>query len=98
VGFWFGGQVIEAKPGMTVAIPKNMPHAWRNLGETETRMIVTFVPGGTDGFFEAVEGIPHSDPRAAVLAEQYDTVYVDTPLEANLWDNTSSEPVPMAPE
>jgi mannose-6-phosphate isomerase-like protein (cupin superfamily) len=96
VGFWLAGQVIEATPGMTVVIPKNMPHAWRNLGNTATRMIVTFIPGGTDGFFEAAEGILHSDPRAAILAEQYDTVYVDAPVEAKLWDAASSEPVPMA--
>jgi mannose-6-phosphate isomerase-like protein (cupin superfamily) len=86
VGFWLAGQIIEAKPGMTIAIPKNMPHAWRNLGETESRMVITFIPGGTDGFFEAVEGILHSDPRAAILAEEYDTVYVDAPVDAKYWD------------
>ncbi len=95
VGFWLAGQLIEAKPGMTVAIPKNMPHAWRNLGETESRMVITFIPGGTDGFFEAVEGILHSDPRAAILAEQYDTVYVDAPVDAKVWDAVSSEQVLM---
>jgi mannose-6-phosphate isomerase-like protein (cupin superfamily) len=88
VGFWLAGQIVEAKPGMTIAIPKNMPHAWRNLGETESRMLITFIPGGTDGFFEAVEGILHSDPRAAILAEKYDTIYVDAPVEAKLWDAT----------
>jgi mannose-6-phosphate isomerase-like protein (cupin superfamily) len=95
VGFWLAGQIIEAKPGMTIAIPKNMPHAWRNLGETESRMVITFIPGGTDGFFEAVEGILHSDPRAAILAEQYDTVYVDAPVDAKHWDG-ASEPVQLS--
>jgi uncharacterized protein YndB with AHSA1/START domain len=91
VGFWLDGNIIEAEPGVTIVIPKNMPHSWRNLGDTRSRMIVTFVPGGTDGFFKAVEGIPHSDPRAAMLAERYDTIYIAPPAEASLWETVSSE-------
>jgi mannose-6-phosphate isomerase-like protein (cupin superfamily) len=98
VGFWLDGQIVEARPGTTIRVPRNMPHGWRNLGDTESRMIITFIPGGTDGFFEAAEGIPHSDPRAAKIAEQYGTVYIAAPLEAKLWDAAPVAPqAPSAP-
>ena len=92
VGFWMNGRIIEATPGTTVAIPKNMPHGWRNLGDTESRMLITFIPGCTDHFFEAAVGIPHSGLRAPILAEKYDTIYIAAPVEAELWDGGSSEP------
>jgi quercetin dioxygenase-like cupin family protein len=85
VGFYLDGKRITAEPGTTVAIPRNMAHTWRNIGGTPSRMVVTFIPGGTDRFFEAVEGIVHEDARAALLAEKFDTVYLGPPLGPENW-------------
>ncbi len=85
VGFYLDGEPITAEPGTTVAVPRNMPHAWRNIGDTPSRMVVTFIPGGTDRFFEAVEGILHEDSRAALLAEKFDTIYLGPPVGPEIW-------------
>jgi quercetin dioxygenase-like cupin family protein len=85
IGFYLDGELITAGPGTTVAIPRNMPHTWRNIGNTQSRMVVTFIPGGTDRFFEEVEGVLHEDSRAALLAEKFDTIYLGSPIGPEAW-------------
>ncbi len=85
VGLYLDGECITAEPGTTIAIPRNMPHAWCNLGNTPSRMVVTFIPGGTDRFFQAVEGVLHEDSRAALFAEGFDTIYLGPPVGTEMW-------------
>jgi hypothetical protein len=42
-------------------------------------MSVTFIPGGIDGFFYDMEEIPHTDPPAPIIGEQYGIVYIAQP-------------------
>ncbi|HXM27687.1 MAG TPA: cupin domain-containing protein [Chthoniobacterales bacterium] len=81
IRFCLDGDIIEASPGTTVAVPRNMPHTWADVGGIPSRMIVTFVPGGFDRFFQAMESIPHTDPRAPILGEEHGCIYLGPPME-----------------
>jgi quercetin dioxygenase-like cupin family protein len=74
--FWLDGEIVEAFPGTIIVAPRNGTHTWKNVGAVPGRMSVTFIPGGLDGFFHDMEKIPHTDPRAPIIAEQYGVVYV----------------------
>jgi hypothetical protein len=45
-------------------------------------MSVTFIPGGIEGFSYDMEDIPHTDPRAPIIGEQYGIVYIAPAPEA----------------
>jgi hypothetical protein len=68
--FWLAGEIVEASPGTIV------------VGEIPGRMSVTFIPGGIDGFSFGMEDIPHTDPRAPIIGEQYGIVYIAQAPEA----------------
>jgi quercetin dioxygenase-like cupin family protein len=43
-----GEEIIEAGPGEMLTLPRNIPHAWGNAGDTPLRMMVTASPGGCE--------------------------------------------------
>lgn len=49
--FEVDGQRIPAGPGCSVYAAKGTPHAFRNVGESTSRMLVTVQPAGLDEFF-----------------------------------------------
>jgi len=51
-------------------------HTWKNVGGVPERMSVTFIPSGIDGFFYGMKEIPHTDPRAPIIGEQYGIVHI----------------------
>lgn len=51
-----GDQVHEAGPGMLVYGPRGVPHKFRNLSGSPSRMYVIATPGGVEGFFEGLSG------------------------------------------
>ncbi len=53
--FWCGEDVIEAPVGTVVFLPPNVPHEWRNVGETEGRLMGLVTPGGFEHFFMELE-------------------------------------------
>lgn len=53
-----GDQSFTAKPGTVAVVPKNTPHAFRNVGKTDSKMIFTYVPGGFERFFEELGNLP----------------------------------------
>jgi mannose-6-phosphate isomerase-like protein (cupin superfamily) len=79
--FWLDGEIVEASAGATVVAPRRVPHTWINMGGTPGRMTVPFIPGGIDGFFHNMENIPHTDPRALIVSEQYGILYLGPPME-----------------
>jgi mannose-6-phosphate isomerase-like protein (cupin superfamily) len=48
-----GGQVIHARKGDVVYLPKNIPHAPRITGSEDLQVLVMCVPGGFDHYFAA---------------------------------------------
>jgi len=59
--FEVGGRTLAAGPGDVVFATRDVPHVFRNAGETDAEMIITCIPGGIDGFFLGA-GLPASDP------------------------------------
>jgi mannose-6-phosphate isomerase-like protein (cupin superfamily) len=43
-----GDTTFDAAAGMAVTFPRNIPHAWGNVGDTPLRMLVTSTPGGSE--------------------------------------------------
>ncbi len=68
--FWRGSETFVGGPGAVIHMPRNVPHAYRNLGETESRMLVVITPGRLQGFFEEAAALDVVMPRdAAVVSE-----------------------------
>ena len=56
MSFWVGDERFEAKAGDFVFGPKGVPHSFLAQSD-EVEFLITFAPGGMEGFFSAV-GIP----------------------------------------
>lgn len=50
VTFFLTDHKITAKPGAFVQIPRNTPHAFKNEGSAEARMLILVTPAGFDDF------------------------------------------------
>jgi mannose-6-phosphate isomerase-like protein (cupin superfamily) len=48
-----GGQIIQARKGDMVYLPKNIPHAPRVVGSQNLQVLVICAPGGFDHYFAA---------------------------------------------
>jgi quercetin dioxygenase-like cupin family protein len=60
--------VREAPTGSLVFIPRGVPHAWQNGGQTQARILVLFTPAapGIERFFEHAAELP-DDMRAGAF-------------------------------
>jgi quercetin dioxygenase-like cupin family protein len=50
-----GDQVLRAGPGSYVHLPKGLPHAFRNAGTVEGRLLAWVFPANLEGFFAALD-------------------------------------------
>ena len=50
--FWRGDMTCIAGPGTVVMLPRRVPHTFRNIGDTPSRILFTIVPDGLEKFFE----------------------------------------------
>src|SRR3984893_12776479 len=44
-------KIFDVAPGTSVAVPKGVPHAWRNLASSPCRLLAIFIPVGLLGSF-----------------------------------------------
>jgi quercetin dioxygenase-like cupin family protein len=69
VEFTFRGEVSKVRAGLTVNIPANAPHAFRNASGQPVRMLCMCTPAGQEEFFMAVgdrvEGRVSPPPKLA---------------------------------
>lgn len=82
--FEVDGQLRAAPAGTFVAVPPGTVHAFRNPRSEEATLLITFVPGGFEGFFDAGRhlGSPMTDAAAwQHINEQWDIQVVGPPLE-----------------
>ncbi len=49
-----GERTFRAGKGSLAVLPRNVPHAFRNVGGAEGRVLTTITPGGFEKFFEEV--------------------------------------------
>ena len=52
--FWVDGETVVRGAGEAVHVPAGVPHTFRNLSATESRLVVVVSPGGFEGYFAAV--------------------------------------------
>ena len=75
VEFNVDGTLTEAGPGQCAYLPKGVPHAFRNTGDTPLRMVLHTAPAGFEKFFADMaeifraEGGPDMDEVIRVSAE-----------------------------
>jgi mannose-6-phosphate isomerase-like protein (cupin superfamily) len=63
VEFVVGGRALSATAGSVVYGPRNIPHAFRNIGPIPSRMSVLITPAGFERMFEEL-GEPVTDPSS----------------------------------
>lgn len=79
-----GGHVFTASAGDFLRIPAGTPHAWRCIGKNVGKILLTYVPGGMQGFFEEVRPLylaPTLDvPSVMAIAAKYGVEVIGPPL------------------
>ena len=82
--FKLGDEMLVAEAGTFVFVPRGINHTWRNAALRRSRMILTYVPGGMQSFFEEASPLMHAaTPDPAELErvnERHDTRIVGPPL------------------
>ena len=75
--FWCGDESFVGGPGTTMLLPRNIPHTYRNIGETKGRLLVVATPGGFENFFIEIERTGISAPAdIAACAARYGLSFV----------------------
>jgi len=73
--FVCGEQQTIGGPGIVVHLPRNVAHRFKNIGETQGRLLITLTPAGIEEFFEEVGALPPEErsdlPKIAALAARY---------------------------
>lgn len=68
-----GGQTVAAPPGTLAVGPRDIPHTFRNVGETPGRLLLTVIPGRFADYFLEVAALPNPDPATVkALCARYD--------------------------
>ncbi|MEZ2132894.1 MULTISPECIES: cupin domain-containing protein [unclassified Sinorhizobium] len=71
-GFWCAGDYVELTEGGCIALPRGVPHRFRNVGKTEGRLMVVVTPGGLESFFPIVELCkPETPEQIASVARSF---------------------------
>ena len=73
------GDRFDAPAGTTFVVPRGAPHAWISLPDTISRVLLTFTPGGVEGYFEEVAGRPQDE--WAAIAKKYGCLLVGPRIE-----------------
>jgi mannose-6-phosphate isomerase-like protein (cupin superfamily) len=78
--FIIRGQTIRPKAGDVLIAPKDVPHVFRNVGQTPAKMIIVCRPAGFENFIEEFAQIPPDAPadvpRMAAVAAKYGITFV----------------------
>lgn len=78
--FWLDGKVSRGRNGMSVFLPRGVPHTFRVVGNRPGRILAIATPGGFENFFiEAVSRdlrIPDDMPELMQLAGTYGLEFV----------------------
>jgi quercetin dioxygenase-like cupin family protein len=76
VEFQLGDQRFRAKAGNVTFLPKNIPHTFRNVGTTASKVLVVIIPAHSTGFFEDVHGLATPTPeQVEALEKKYEVIH-----------------------
>ena len=67
VDFEVGEERLQAGPGESVLVPRNVVHTFRPASESGSRVVTVFAPGGFDGWFRAM-GVREDEPNGRELS------------------------------
>ena len=80
IEFQRGDQRFRAKAGSTAFLPKDVPHTFRNVGTTPSKVHVVIIPARFVGFFEDINALTKPTPEQAVeLGKKYDLTFPPSP-------------------
>jgi quercetin dioxygenase-like cupin family protein len=77
VRFKVGEERVDASVGTFVFVPRGTPHAWKNIGSEQARLLIVFTPGGMRGYFEELQPL-----LPALMAGITDMTKVDATVMA----------------
>ena len=60
--FKVAGSIVVAEPGTFLFVPRDVAHTWTNAADVASTMLLTFVPGGMQPFFEEAAPLMHAEP------------------------------------
>ena len=63
--FQCGDNRFKATKGAMVALPREIPHGFKNIGDTVGRTLLVLVPGGMERVFEDISAMPPGPPDIA---------------------------------
>lgn len=64
-----GDKTVILKAGDLAFAPKNIPHSWKVIGDTDCKTILSAFPSGIELMFEELGGLPAGKPDFAKVAE-----------------------------
>ncbi|HTI71869.1 MAG TPA: cupin domain-containing protein [Candidatus Limnocylindria bacterium] len=67
--FAVNGKAVEAGPGTTVFLPRNLPHAFKVVGDGPARVALTVIPAGVETMFFELSQLPPGPPDMARVVE-----------------------------
>ena len=80
--FMCGGKTFTASKGATIFAPRGVPHAYRYVGQTPGRLMVTMTPAGFEGFFEEIGALSPQQqeiPRVIEIGKKYGLEFLPPP-------------------
>jgi quercetin dioxygenase-like cupin family protein len=73
-----GDQKVEAPVGAIAVCPRDIPHTFRNVGQTTGKLLLTVIPGGFADYFQEVDRVPDADHASIKrLCAKYDVEVVE---------------------
>lgn len=75
-----GEDKINVSPGSFVYAPRNIPHTFRNVSQSASKVLVIVTPAGIEKFFEELSQLPQDVPPALEtileIAKRYEIEFV----------------------
>lgn len=76
-GFWCAGDYVELTEGGCIALPRGVPHRFRNVGNAQGSLMVVVTPGGFESLFPIVELCrPETPEQIASVAKQFGLTFL----------------------
>jgi quercetin dioxygenase-like cupin family protein len=84
VEFQLGEQRFRARAGSVAFLPKDIPHTFRNVGATASKVVVVILPARFVGFFEEIHALAKPTPeQVEALEEKYEVIHFLSPPTGN---------------
>lgn len=76
VQFWRGAETFVRETGAVVVLPKGIPHTFKNVGQTPSRVLFTLLPDGLEKFFEIRNKLDLTPAEIDALAKHFGLTYL----------------------